>query len=605
MKSYLRILRYVGRFRKYAAYNIFFNILFTFFNLFSILLIIPFLQILFDTYNKQQEANPSGLLSPLLGWINSNFTSYIEANGKSAGLVLVCIAVVCMFFLKNICRYFALYYLAPLRNGVVRDLRQGLFDKMMQLPVSYFSEKRKGDILARITTDVNEVEWSVMNTLESTFRDPFTIIIFFISMLFISVPLTLLVIVFLIPTAFIITRIGKSLKRKSTKSQTQFGLIMSIIEESLGGLRIIKGFNAERYQKSKFSRENKILSDLQIGVLHRWQLSSPLTEFLSIITVAVILYLGGMMVLQGDSTLGADTFIGYILIFANILNPARSAANSFFYIQRGIASIERIEAVLDADVNIKEPLHATHLKTFEHEIEYKNVSFNYQEDIRVLHNINVKIEKGKMIALVGSSGSGKSTLADLLARFHDVTDGEILIDDINIKDIRIASLRNLLGIVTQESILFNDTIFNNIAFGIDNANEDAVIKAAKVANAHEFIMKQEKGYQTMIGDRGHKLSGGERQRITIARAIFKNPPILILDEATSSLDTESEKLVQDALFKLMQNRTSIVIAHRLSTIQFADEILVMQNGQIAEKGNHTSLLAKNGLYAKLVEMQMF
>lgn len=605
MKSYLRILRYAGRFRKFAGLNILFNILFTFFNLFSILLIIPFLQILFDTYNKHQQSDQPEVLKNSLGWINTQFTSFIETNGKPAGLVLVCLAVVLMFFLKNVCRYFALYYLAPLRNGVVRDLRQSLFDKMMQLPVSYFSEKRKGDILARITTDVNEVEWSIMNTLESTFRDPFTILVFFISMLFISVPLTLIVIAFLIPTAFIITRIGKSLKRKSTKSQTQFGFIMSIIEESLSGLRIIKGFNAERYQKSKFSRENKTLSDLQIGVLHRWQLSSPLTEFLSIITVAVILYLGGMMVLKGDATLSADTFIGYILIFANILNPARSAANSFFYIQRGIASIERIESVLDADVHIKEPLHATHVKVFEREIEYRNVSFNYQEDVRVLHNIHMKIEKGKMIALVGASGSGKSTVADLLARFHDVTEGEICIDGINIKNIRIASLRNLLGIVTQESILFNDTVFNNIAFGIDHAEKEDVIKAAKVANAHDFIMKLEHGYDTMIGDRGNKLSGGERQRITIARAIFKNPPILILDEATSSLDTESEKLVQDALFKLMQNRTSIVIAHRLSTIQFADEILVMQNGVIAEKGNHNSLLAKNGLYAKLVEMQMF
>lgn len=605
MKSYLRILRYAGRFRKFAGLNILFNILFTFFNLFSILLIIPFLQILFDTYNKQQQSDQPAVLKNSLGWINTQFTSFIETNGKPAGLILVCLAVVLMFFLKNVCRYFALYYLAPLRNGVVRDLRQSLFDKMMQLPVSYFSEKRKGDILARITTDVNEVEWSIMNTLESTFRDPFTILVFFISMLFISVPLTLIVIAFLVPTAFIITRIGKSLKRKSTKSQTQFGFIMSIIEESLSGLRIIKGFNAERYQKSKFSRENKTLSDLQIGVLHRWQLSSPLTEFLSIITVAVILYLGGMMVLKGDTALSADTFIGYILIFANILNPARSAANSFFYIQRGIASIERIESVLDADIHIKEPLHATHVKVFEQEIEYRNVSFNYQEDVRVLHNIHMKIEKGKMIALVGASGSGKSTLADLLARFHDVTDGEICIDGINIKNIRIASLRNLLGIVTQESILFNDTVFNNIAFGIDHAEREDVIKAAKVANAHEFIMKLEHGYDTMIGDRGNKLSGGERQRITIARAIFKNPPILILDEATSSLDTESEKLVQDALFKLMQNRTSIVIAHRLSTIQFADEILVMQNGVIAEKGNHNSLLAKNGLYAKLVEMQMF
>ncbi|MBC8046972.1 MAG: ATP-binding cassette domain-containing protein, partial [Fimbriimonadaceae bacterium] len=391
----------------------------------------------------------------------------------------------------------------------------------------------------------------------------------------------------------------------SAKSQSQYGVLMSIIEESLSGLRILKGFNAERYQKAKFLRENRTLSELQISVLHRWQLSSPLTEFLSIIIVAIILFIGGNMVLKGDTTLGPDAFIGFILIFANILNPARSAANSYFYVQRGIASLERIEQVLDAKIQITEALHATHIKSFAEAIEYRNVSFNYAEDIRVLHNVNLKIEKGKMIAIVGPSGSGKSTFADLLARFHDVTEGEICIDNINVKDLRIASLRKLLGIVTQESILFNDTVFNNIAFGVDHADEETVIKAAKVANAHDFIMRLENGYQTSIGDRGSKLSGGERQRITIARAIFKNPPILILDEATSSLDTESEKLVQDALFKLMQNRTSIVIAHRLSTIQFADEIVVMQEGSIVERGNHTSLIAKNGLYAKLVEMQMF
>lgn len=499
----------------------------------------------------------------------------------------------------------AQYYLAPLRNGVVRDLRQSLFNKTMQLPIGYFSDKKKGDIISRITTDVNDVEWSIMNTLESTFRDPLTIVVFFISMLVISVPLTLLVLALLLPTAFIVTSIGKSLKRKSKKQQEQFGVLMSIIEESLSGLRIIKGFNAERHQKAKFYRENKGLSDLQIKVLHRWQLSSPLTEFLSIITVAIILFIGGKMVIEGSSPLGPDAFIGYILVFANILTPARSAANSFFYVQRGIASLERIEQILDAETNIKEDLHAVHIKQFEHEIQFKNVSFNYVNETRVLHNINLKIEKGKMVALVGQSGSGKSTLADLLVRFHDVSEGEICIDGVNIKNLRGSSLRCLFGIVSQEAILFNDTVRNNIAFGVDSASDADIINAAKVANAHEFISKMEHGYDTKIGDRGSKLSGGEKQRITIARAIFKNPPILILDEATSSLDTESEKLVQDALFKLMQNRTSLVIAHRLSTIQFADEILVMQDGRIAERGNHTSLIAKNGLYAKLVEMQMF
>jgi subfamily B ATP-binding cassette protein MsbA len=605
MKSYLRLLKYVGRYRKYALLNILFNVLYAFFNLFSILLIIPFLQILFNTYGNAQNATGAGIIKPALHWINLHFSSYIEQNGKLSGLMLVSVSVIILFFLKNSCRYMAQYYLAPLRNGVVRDLRQSLFNKTMQLPIGYFSDKKKGDIISRITTDVNDVEWSIMNTLESTFRDPLTIVVFFISMLVISVPLTLLVLALLLPTAFIVTSIGKSLKRKSKKQQEQFGVLMSIIEESLSGLRIIKGFNAERHQKAKFYRENKGLSDLQIKVLHRWQLSSPLTEFLSIITVAIILFIGGKMVIEGSSPLGPDAFIGYILVFANILTPARSAANSFFYVQRGIASLERIEQILDAETNIKEDLHAVHIKQFEHEIQFKNVSFNYVNETRVLHNINLKIEKGKMVALVGQSGSGKSTLADLLVRFHDVSEGEICIDGVNIKNLRGSSLRCLFGIVSQEAILFNDTVRNNIAFGVDSASDADIINAAKVANAHEFISKMEHGYDTKIGDRGSKLSGGEKQRITIARAIFKNPPILILDEATSSLDTESEKLVQDALFKLMQNRTSLVIAHRLSTIQFADEILVMQDGRIAERGNHTSLIAKNGLYAKLVEMQMF
>lgn len=525
-------------------------------------------------------------------------------HGEYTGLLLVCVGVVIMFFLKNVCRYLALYFLAPLRTGVVRELRQGVFDKILQLPISYFSETRKGDIIARMSTDVKEVETSIMNTIESTFRDPITMLCFFIAMMVISVELTLFVIILLPVAGFVIGRIGKSLKRKSKREQDQLGFLMSLFEESLSGLRIIKAFNAERQQKGKFLRENRHLESLATKALRRWQVSSPLIEFLSVIVVAALLYYGGSIILDGHDSLTADVFLGYILVFANMLGPARNVANSYFYIQRGVASLERIEVIMDAEINIKESLHATNIKTFNQEVEYRDVSFQYADN-PVLKNINIKIGKGKMIALVGPSGSGKSTFADLLARYHDVSSGEILIDGLNIRDLRITSLRNQLGIVTQESILFNDTVFNNIAFGVENANEEDVIKAAKVANAHDFIMRLEKGYQTVIGDRGSKLSGGERQRITIARAIYKNPPILILDEATSSLDTENEKLVQDALFKLMQNRTSIVIAHRLSTIQFADEIIVMQEGRIVERGNHTALISKNGLYAKLVEMQAF
>jgi ATP-binding cassette, subfamily B, bacterial MsbA len=403
----------------------------------------------------------------------------------------------------------------------------------------------------------------------------------------------------------VIGRIGKTLKRKSGKAQEQLGLLLSIIEESLTGLRIIKAFNAERYQKGKFSRENKAHAQLLTSVLNRRELSSPLSETLAIFVVAAVLWYGGSLVISGESVLTGEIFIGYIVIFANLINPAKSFANSYYYIQRGTASIERIEGILDAPIDIKEDLNAVSLKGFEHTIEYRDVSFNYSEDTRVLHNINLKIEKGKMVAVVGPSGSGKSTMADLLARFYDVTEGAILIDGHNLKSLRTTSLRNQLGIVSQDPILFNDSVFNNIAFGVDHPDRDQVIQAAKVANAHEFIMKLEHGYDTFIGDRGSKLSGGERQRLTIARAIYKNPPILILDEATSSLDTESEKLVQDALFKLMQNRTSVVIAHRLSTIQFADEIIVMQDGHIVERGNHTALISRKGLYAKLVEMQAF
>ncbi len=605
MKSYLRILKYVARFKTYAILNFVFNVFYAFFNLFSILMVIPFLRIIFNMVEPPATAPGfSWDIKDMLNWLNYWFAQYVAEHGKFTGLMLVCAAVVAMFLLKNIFRYLALYYLAPLRTGVVRELRQGVFDKILQLPLAYFSETRKGDIIARMSTDVKEVETSIMNTLESTFRDPITMLCFLIAMLLISVELTLFVFVLLPVAAFVIGRIGKSLRRKSKREQNQLGLLMSLFEESLSGLRIIKAFNAERYQKAKFLRENKSLESYATSALRRWQLSSPLIEFLSICVVAGLLYYGGSIILRGNGSLTADVFIGYILVFANMLSPARNVANSYFYIQRGLASLERIESIMDAEINIKENLHATNLRDFTRAIEYRNVSFRYGES-PVLHNINVSIGKGKMIALVGPSGSGKSTFADLLARFHDVTDGEILIDDMNIRDLRLNSLRKLLGIVTQESILFNDTVFNNIAFGVDYANEEDVIKAARVANAHDFIMKLENGYQTVIGDRGSKLSGGERQRLTIARAIFKNPPILILDEATSSLDTESEKLVQDALFKLMQNRTSIVIAHRLSTIQFADEIIVMQEGRIAERGNHNALIAKNGLYARLVEMQAF
>lgn len=599
-------MRYAVRFRTYAVLNFVFNIFYAIFNLFSLLMLIPFLQILFDTVKKPAGKASFGFsINKFLAWLNYEFGNFVAVHGKEYGLLSVCVAVVVVFFLKNICRYLASYFLAPLRNGVVRELRQSLFEKILQLPVSYFGEKRKGDIMARMTTDVNEVEWSIMNTLESTFRDPLTMVFCIFAMFKISVGLTLFVVVLLPLTGLIIGAIGKTLKRKSKKAQDQLGLLMSIIEESLTGLRVIKAFNAERYQKGKFLRENRKHARLMTSVLNRRELSSPLGEFLGICVVSIVLWYGGRIVIGGNSALTGEIFITYILIFANLIGPAKSFANTYYYIQRGIASLERIEHILDAEINIRENPDAISIRSFDSAIEYRNVSFFYGEEIKVLHNINLKIEKGKMLAIVGPSGAGKSTMADLLSRFYDVQEGCILIDGTDIKDLRISSLRRLLGVVTQESILFNDTVYNNIAFGVDYATEEEVMLAAKVANAHDFISRLENGYNTVIGDRGSKLSGGERQRLTIARAIFKNPPILILDEATSSLDTENEKLVQDALFKLMQNRTSVVIAHRLSTIQYADEIVVMQEGRIVERGNHNALLAKNGLYARLVEMQAF
>lgn len=605
MNSYLRILKYVGRFKNYAVLNFVFNLFYAFFNLFSILMVIPFLQIIFKLVEPPtQKPELSWNIRDIMSYLNFQFAAYVDKNGAFNGLLIVCLAVIVMFLLKNICRYLALYYLAPLRTGIVRELRQGVYDKILQLPISYFSEKRKGDIIARMSTDVKEVENSIMNTIESTFRDPVTMICFLIAMFVISLELTVFVLLLLPVAGFMIGRIGKSLKRKSQKEQSQLGYLMSLFEESLSGVRIIKAFNAERYQKGKFLRENKHLEHLSTSAHRRWNVASPLIEFLSVTVVAALLYFGGSIILRNEGGLTAELFLGYILVFANMLGPARNVANSYFYIQRGIASLDRIEAIMNAEVQIKEELHATNIKSFEQEVRYTDVQFAYGEN-PVLQNINITIGKGRMVALVGPSGSGKSTFADLLARYHDVTSGSITIDGIDVRQLRVSSLRNLLGIVTQESILFNDTVFNNIAFGIDHAQEEDVIRAAKVANAHEFIMRLENGYQTIIGDRGSKLSGGERQRITIARAIYKNPPILILDEATSSLDTENEKLVQDALFKLMRNRTSIVIAHRLSTIQFADDIIVMQEGRIVERGNHNALIAKNGLYARLVEMQAF
>ncbi len=528
-------------------------------------------------------------------------------RGKAFALMFICVAVAAMFLLKNVCRYFAMYFLAPVRNGVVKDLRNMLHQKIMRLPLSWYSNERKGDIISRVTTDVQEVEWSVMSSLEVVFRDPFNIILFVSMMVLISPSLTLFVFVLLPVTGFLIARIGKSLRRTSAKGKAKLGTLLSILEETISGLRIIKAFNAEKNVSDKFQNVNKDFTRISNRMYRKTDLSAPLSEFLGTVAMMVVMYFGGMLVLNHEASLSASAFITYIALFSQIIPPAKSFTQAFYNIQKGLASSERIFAVIDAEETITEDKDAVSVSSFNHKIEYRNVSFAYRKGDAgyVLRSINLTVDQGKTIALVGQSGSGKTTLSDMLPRYYDADAGEILLDGVDVKKIKLHDLRALMGIVSQEAILFNDTVFSNIAFGTNNASEQQVMEAARVANAHDFIMQLPEGYQTNIGDRGSKLSGGQRQRLSIARAVFKNPPVLILDEATSALDTESERLVQDALTKLMQNRTTLVIAHRLSTIQHADEIIVLQKGEIIQRGTHAQLINADGLYKKLYDLQAF
>lgn len=616
MKLYFRILRYIKPYKGYAALNALFNILFVAFSLFSLTMVAPFLDLLFlkndaDYALRMAKGEPEFVLS--ISSIIDNFYFYLTKmivdpeRGKIYALVFICILVVVMFFLKNLCRYLAMYFLAPVRNRVVRDIRNEIYNKTLVLPLSYYSEERKGDIMSRMSSDVHEIEWSVMKSLEVVFRDPISIIAFLVTMVIMSPQLTLFVFVLLPLTGILIGSIGKSLRRTSARSKDTLGRLFSIIEETLSGLRIIKAFNAEKSVSEKFSKTNEEYTTIMTRMYRKTDLSSPMSEFLGTCVMVVVMYFGGKLVLDSNPTLSASVFITYIAIFSQVIPPARSFTDAYYNIQKGIASAERIAKILDAEITIHEAANPTSIHSFKESIEYKNVSFAYvRGDVGyALRGINLKIEKGKTVALVGQSGAGKSTLVDILPRFYDATEGEVLIDGIPNTQYRISDLRGLMGNVTQESILFNDTIFNNIAFGMAHTKEEDVIAAAKIANAHEFIMQMENGYQSNIGDRGSKLSGGQRQRISIARAVLKNPPILILDEATSALDTESERLVQDALSKLMQNRTSLIIAHRLSTILHADEIIVMSKGEIIERGNHHQLIAKEGAYKKLSDMQAF
>jgi len=605
MRNLSKILKYAIPYWGFASLNIIFNIIGVLFSLASFAAIIPVLNILFKLEATVTSAPPLALNFESL---KLNFyyliSRMIEQYGELTTLGYICGIIVIVFFLKNLFRYLAMYYIAEVRNGVVKDIRNAMYKRVLILPLSYYSEKRKGDIMSRMTTDVQEVEWSIMSSLEMIFRDPITIISYLVTLFIMNFELTLMVLILLPLSGLLIGYIGRSLKRTSAKGQIKMGELLSTIEETLGGLRIIKAFNAIDWADENFRITNQRYNRLMVRLYRKRDLASPLSEFLGIGVSVFVIWYGGRLILSPDSSMDAAIFISYIAIFSQMINPIKALSTASYNIQKGAASVERIEQILNAEEVITEKENALNVKDFSEKIEYRNVSFKYQQD-EVLTDINLTVEKGKMIALVGASGSGKSTMVDLLPRFYDVTKGEILIDNIPIKDLVITDLRALMGIVSQETILFNGTVFDNIAFSMTNVSLDEVIAAAKVANAHEFIMQMPDGYQTNIGDRGIKMSGGQRQRLSIARAVLKNPPVLILDEATSALDTESERLVQEALVNLMKNRTSVVIAHRLSTVQFADEIVVLQNGRIVERGTHNNLLGKAGVYKRLHDLQSF
>ncbi len=605
MKRFLSIVGYIKPYWFYAVLNIVFNVLSACFALFSFVMAIPFLRILFETQEMVTTAVPFEMSTQAL---QHNFNYYLSRiimdQGANTALLLVSGLVVAMAMLKTGFKFLANYYITPVRVRVVRDIRNKVYRKILRLPMSYFSESRKGDVMSRVGMDVNEIELSVMSSLEMVFRDPITIIIFLVYMFVINYQLTLFALILLPVSGIFIGRIGKNLRKSSMKLQNQQGTLLSILEETLSGMRIVKAFNGERKITRKFTDTNEAFTDTITRVYRRRFLASPLSEFLGTLVMMILMYAGGMIVLSRSSSLSSEAFIAYLIIFSQIITPAKAFSTGYYNIQKGMAAFERVEHILSTKVKIRDRENAKPVSTFETAIEYRDVSFSYDTE-PVLKNINLTIEKGKTIAIVGKSGSGKSTLVDLLPRFIEPDSGTILINGQPIQDFKIADLRHLMGIVSQQSILFNDSFFNNIAFGMDQVKEEDIIVAAKIANAHEFIMETAQGYQTNVGDAGSKLSGGQQQRISIARALLKNPPILILDEATSSLDTESEKYVQEAIENLMKNRTSIVIAHRLSTVKHADEIFVLEQGEIVEQGNHEKLLKREGLYAKYHMLQMF
>jgi subfamily B ATP-binding cassette protein MsbA len=606
MKGLFKLLRrFVPPYKGWAIMNVVFNLLGAIFGAFSFMSLSPILGILFGTQELVKEPVPfSFSFDAIKHNMFYQMSKVIENSSQMKALYYVGVFMIVMVFLKVGFTYLASFSMVPLRNGVVRDLRKQIYKKLLSLPLGYYSEERKGDIMARITGDVTEIENSIMNSLEMLFKDPILIVISLLVMLYMSWSLTLFVLLMLPIAAFITGRVGRSLKKPSRKGQDKMGELLSTIEESLSGLSIVKAFNAEKRMEKRFDAEVQDYYKTMNRLMWRRFLAHPVSEFLGTTIIIIVLWYGGSLILKNEGGMPPEDFMTYLVFFYSIINPAKSFSSSIYSVEKGLASVDRIDQILNAENPIKDQIDAKEKHDLTTEIEFRNVSFNYGNE-NVLKNINLKIPKGKTVALVGKSGSGKTTLVNLLPRFWDIDDGEILIDGVNIKDLKLHDLRGLIGYVNQEPILFNDTFENNIAFGMEKTSIEAVIEAAKVAHAHEFIQEAPNKYLETIGDRGSKLSGGQRQRLSIARAVLKNPPIMILDEATSALDTESEKFVQEALDNLMKNRTSIVIAHRLSTIKNADLICVFKKGEIVEQGNHQELLALNGEYFKLHRIQNY
>ena len=607
MKDFWKLLaRFVPPYKKYLALNIVFNILSAILTLFSFALIIPILEMLFQVKEANYQYMAWGSAS-LKDVVINDFYYYTQVAitrwGHSATLALLAVALVVMTGLKTGTAYLSSYFIIPLRTGIVRDIRNYVYDKIVSLPIGFFTTERKGDVMARMTGDVAEIENSIMSSLDMMFKNPVMIIVCLATMVAISWQLTLFVLILLPLAGMVMGRVGKRLKRKSLEGQQQWGVLMSNIEETLGGLRIVKAFNAEEKVRRRFHQGNETFVRISNSVMRRQSLAHPMSEFLGTLTIAIVLWFGGQLILSGNSSINAASFIYYMVIFYSIINPAKDLSKAAYSIQKGLASMQRVDRILNADNPIKDPASPQSIPTLAGHVRYSGVTFGYDPAHPVVSDIDIDIRPGETVALVGQSGSGKSTLADLLPRFYDVDSGSITIDGVDVRHMRVHDLRALMGNVNQEAILFNDTIYNNITFGVRNASPAQVEEAARIANAHDFIMALEEGYDTPIGDRGCRLSGGQRQRISIARAILKNPPILILDEATSALDSESEHLVQQALDRLMADRTTLVIAHRLSTIRNASRICVVHEGRIVESGTHDHLLALGGYYTRLVEMQ--